>query len=94
MLITKELIKTEINNIDDELLPVLYKIIKALEMPDSIQTDEESKWQNFIEETYGCLSDEPIRSRAKTIDDIFGKLHKPGRKAVSVEEMNAAIKKN
>jgi hypothetical protein len=28
----------------------------------------------------------------KTIDEVFGKLHKPERKIVSVEDMNAAIK--
>ncbi len=34
-----------------------------------------------------------IRPVAKTIDDVFGRLHKPGRKPVSVEEMDSAIKK-
>jgi len=27
----------------------------------------------------------------KTIDEVFGKLHKPERKTVSIEEMNDAI---
>jgi hypothetical protein len=27
----------------------------------------------------------------KTIDEVFGKLHKPERKIVSIEEMNVAI---
>lgn len=33
-----------------------------------------------------------IRPVSKKVDDIFGKLHKPGRKAVSVESMNDAVK--
>ncbi|NOX79918.1 MAG: AbrB/MazE/SpoVT family DNA-binding domain-containing protein [Deltaproteobacteria bacterium] len=33
-----------------------------------------------------------IRPISKKVDDIFGKLHVPGRKAVSVESMNNAIK--
>ena len=33
-----------------------------------------------------------MRPISKRLDDIFGKLHKPGRKAVSVEEMNQAIR--
>ncbi len=33
-----------------------------------------------------------IRPISKKVDDIFGKLHRPERKAVSVESMNNAIK--
>ncbi len=33
-----------------------------------------------------------IRPISKKVDDIFGKLHVPERKAVSVESMNNAIK--
>ena len=32
-----------------------------------------------------------IRPISKKVDDLFGKLCKPGREAVSVEEMDAAI---
>jgi len=28
----------------------------------------------------------------KTVDEVFGKLYKPERKTVSIEQMNAAIK--
>jgi antitoxin PrlF len=34
-----------------------------------------------------------IRPISKTVDDIFGKLHKPNKKPVSIEEMNEAIQK-
>lgn len=33
-----------------------------------------------------------IRPKSKKVDDIFGKLHKPGRKAVSVDQMNKKIR--
>jgi len=33
-----------------------------------------------------------IRPVTKKVDDVFGRLHKPGRKAVSVEEMDTSIK--
>ena len=32
-----------------------------------------------------------LRPVTKRVDDIFGRLHRAGRKAVSVEEMDAAI---
>ncbi len=34
-----------------------------------------------------------IRPISKKVDDIFCKLHKPGRKPVSVEEMDRAIRR-
>ena len=33
-----------------------------------------------------------MRPVSKKVDDIFGKLHKPGRKAVSLETMDEAIR--
>lgn len=33
-----------------------------------------------------------LRPVSKKVDDIFGKLHKPGRKAESLEAMNDAIR--
>ena len=32
-----------------------------------------------------------IRPVSKTVDDLFGRLHKPERKTASIEEMDAAI---
>jgi antitoxin PrlF len=32
-----------------------------------------------------------IRPISKKVDDIFGKLHKPGRKTISLEAMDEAI---
>ncbi|HID81888.1 MAG TPA: AbrB/MazE/SpoVT family DNA-binding domain-containing protein [Chromatiales bacterium] len=33
-----------------------------------------------------------LRPVTKKVDDLFGILHKPGRKSVTVEQMDAAIK--
>lgn len=70
-MITKELIKAEIDRVQDKYLEVLYKIIKALVSPtDEVASPktttvitkkvEDLEWHNFIEETYGCLADAPI----------------------------------
>jgi AbrB family looped-hinge helix DNA binding protein len=34
-----------------------------------------------------------FRPVTKKVDDVFGRLHKPGRKPASIEEIDAAIKK-
>ena len=71
-MITKELIKAEIDKVEDKYLEALYKIIKALETPAEIETAGlsaavsiiedigEFNWHDFIEETYGSLADAPI----------------------------------
>ena len=70
-MITKEKIKTEIDNLKDDYLEILYRIIKALEMPIGEVTEQtattskqspkgQAEWHNFIQETYGCLSETPI----------------------------------
>ena len=70
-MITKELIKAEIDRVQDKYLEVLYKIIKALVSPiDEVTSQktttvitkkiEDLEWHNFIQETYGCLADAPI----------------------------------
>ncbi len=34
-----------------------------------------------------------IRPISKKVDDVFGRLHQPSRKTLTVEEMNEAIRK-
>ncbi len=52
-MVTKELIKAEIDRVQDKYLEVLYKIVQALNV-------EDLEWHDFIAETYGCLADAPI----------------------------------
>ena len=45
-----------------------------------------------IEETdEGVLLRRPTRAPATRIEDVYGMLHRPGMKPVSIEDMNAAI---
>lgn len=65
-MITKEKIKAEIDNLSHEYLEILYRIIKALEMPvaEVVEHPEmgnkQVEWHNFIQKPYGCLADTPI----------------------------------
>lgn len=68
-MITKELLKKEIDNVQDEYLIPLYKIIKTFENPDEftdIELEEEEEnnkkedWLEFIDRFAGCLADTPI----------------------------------
>jgi len=57
-MITKELLKPEIEKVPDEYIDALYKIIKALEKQKIRVTGKD--WRNFIDQTYGCMRDSPI----------------------------------
>lgn len=71
-MVTKELVKAEIEKVHDDDLELLYKIIKVFESPirnkklalpktRKINKRElEQDWHQFIEETYGCLAEDPI----------------------------------
>lgn len=71
-MITKETVKSEIDQIQDQYLETLYHIIKAFKYaPESNQSDlegefgknadeEKREWISFVKNTYGCLSDDPI----------------------------------
>jgi len=58
-MITKELLIREIDRLDAGYWEVLYKIIKAFESPIKDHGGK-SEWLQFINETYGCLADNPI----------------------------------
>ena len=63
-MITKDLIKSEIDKIPERYLDVLYRIIKALITPNRsfvYQSNiQDETWPNFIERTYGSLADDPL----------------------------------
>ncbi len=71
-MITRKIIKSEIDAMQDQYLEVLYRIIKAFEyIPVSKQDivearlgenvdKEKNEWISFVDSTYGCLSDDPI----------------------------------
>lgn len=68
-MITKELLKTEIDKVQDKYLEALYQIIAAFEVPRAAMPrdravttkgEAESNWHEFIQATYGSLADAPI----------------------------------
>jgi hypothetical protein len=61
-MVTKELIKSEIDKVQNDYLEPLLKIIKAFEAPIHTSNKFETKldWEKFINATYGCLKDSPI----------------------------------
>jgi hypothetical protein len=63
--ITKELLKAEIDKVPEENLGVLYKIVKALEDPREetsarLQAEDTASWKAWVAETYGSTADAPI----------------------------------
>jgi hypothetical protein len=61
--ITKDLLKAEIDKVPEENLGVLYKIVKALEEPreeDRSKPADVAEWKAWIAETYGSMADAPI----------------------------------
>jgi len=68
-MITRELVKAEVEKVQNDYLEVLYKIIKIFIAPKEdngkiatslARKDDELDWHAFIAQTYGCLADDPI----------------------------------
>ena len=71
-MISRKLLKTEIDKVRSEYLELLYSIIKLLEngaheevtsAPLEVRAAEAGNrldWHDFIARTYGCLADAPI----------------------------------
>ena len=68
-MITREILKSEIDNVQDEYLIALYKIIKTFEHTnewDDFEPEESNRearqeeWYKFLDKYAGCLADSPI----------------------------------
>lgn len=67
-MITRNLLKREIDKVRDEHLTALYNIIKVFELPAGellsdagiVAAETTMDWEKSIQETYGCLHDDPI----------------------------------
>ncbi len=76
-MITKQLIKQEIDNVPNEHLPVLYRIVLALgdeidaelgrpsEIRRSQHKGDGNQWRDFVARIYGCMADAPIERHAQ-----------------------------
>ncbi len=67
-MINRALLKAEIDRVHDKYLGALYRIIKSFEssadserfnLTSGISVSEQG-WLRFVEETYGCLANDPI----------------------------------
>lgn len=65
-MVTRDLIKAEVDKIQDRYLDTIYYLIKHLVanphpiFTSSVHTQEDLAWATFIEQTYGSLADDPI----------------------------------
>ena len=64
-MVTKDLLKAEIDKVPDQNLGILYKIVKALEDPAEdteprLQPEDAASWKEWIAATYGSMGDAPI----------------------------------
>lgn len=63
-MITKEIVKAEIEKVRDDYLGVLYQIIKIFELPPTgsnlARNNGNLNWHDFIAKTYGCFANDPI----------------------------------
>ena len=60
-MISRELLKAEIDNVKSEHLELLYALIKLLENgSQAAKASTPLAWHEFVANTYGCLSDAPI----------------------------------
>jgi hypothetical protein len=77
-MITKELVKFEIDHLQGEHLEVVYKVIKALETPlvefendhPPLTPSEQAEWEAFVDRCAGCLHDAPIERGAQGVYEI------------------------
>ena len=69
MTITKDVLKAEIDRVEDRYLEVLYRIIKALEGKSQVEFAV-GEWQQFLEATYGSTQNAPIERESQGIYEI------------------------
>jgi len=60
-MVSRRLLKTEIDRVKSEHLELLYGIIKLLENGSQrTGVGADLDWHEFVAKTYGCLADAPI----------------------------------
>jgi hypothetical protein len=67
-IITKQNIKDEIDKIKDDDLLTIYRIVQALVKTPSLpplgkqnESNQKTSWIAFVDNMYGCVSDDPIK---------------------------------
>jgi hypothetical protein len=68
-LVSRETLKSEIDNVQEQYLAILYNIIKSFEVSPPVQdlnspgfdrVANQQEWAQFIDKFAGCLADDPI----------------------------------
>lgn len=62
-MVTKDLLKAEIDRVPEEHLGVLYKIVRALEEPaekSAMENLDDSAWKALLKTAFGSTADAPI----------------------------------
>ena len=60
-MITKEMLRAEIDLLAEDDVPMLYQFVRALHQPSTKPPDmTPQSWRTFIAETYGSLAADPI----------------------------------
>lgn len=63
---TRELIKSEIDQVQEQYLAFLHRVIQALRpgsssKPETVQKQEQDdSWEEFLQSTYGIFHSEPL----------------------------------
>lgn len=70
-MVSRKLLKTEIDKVKNEHLELLYGIIKLLANgSQAAQVDASLDWHDFVASTYGCLADAPISRKEQGDHEI------------------------
>ncbi len=66
-MVTKDVLKNEIDKINEQYFPILYNIIKSFEISTISENVRKIKrknnlqnWHQFIDSYSGCLADDPL----------------------------------
>ena len=64
MVITKDILKQEIDRIQEEYVDILYDVIKAFERParqvPSTHPSSHEQWEAFLDKFAGCFAEAPL----------------------------------
>lgn len=65
-MISRNILKNEIDKVSDEYLPVLYKILKSLKKPKKKTNALKKKnWEVFISHYSGCFEASPLKRHSQ-----------------------------
>jgi hypothetical protein len=76
-MVTRDRIKDEIDKVQDEYLPALYRIVKALEPQGSSSPADRVDWRTFLAETYGSTATAPLEREEAGLFEVREPIERP-----------------